>query len=73
VAHNNKPLVDGHYLTDGGLETTLIFHKGMELPHFAAFELLKHPDGKNALSEYYAPYLQIAQNYGLNFILETPT
>ncbi|MDP6041952.1 MAG: homocysteine S-methyltransferase family protein, partial [Candidatus Latescibacteria bacterium] len=34
---------------------------------------LKHPDGKNALSEYYAPYLQIAQNYGLNVILETPT
>jgi S-methylmethionine-dependent homocysteine/selenocysteine methylase len=29
------------FLTDGGLETTLIFHRGIDLPGFAAFDLLK--------------------------------
>ena len=28
------------FLTDGGIETTLIFHDGLELSHFAAFDLL---------------------------------
>ena len=32
------------FLTDGGLETTLIFHNGMELPHFASFDLLRTAD-----------------------------
>ena len=36
------------FLTDG-LETTLIFHEGLELPHFAAFELLKRPEGRAVL------------------------
>ena len=31
------PQLDGGlFLTDGGLETTLIFHEGFELPMFAA-------------------------------------
>ena len=30
------------FLTDGGIETTLIFHQGFELPYFAAFDLLKN-------------------------------
>jgi S-methylmethionine-dependent homocysteine/selenocysteine methylase len=67
------PLTDGYYLTDGGLETALIFHHGIELPHFAAFALLNHPDGRRALSDYYRPYLDIARTYDLNFVLETPT
>jgi len=29
----------GLFLADGGLETTLIHHDGVDLPHFAAFEL----------------------------------
>ena len=33
----------GIFLTDGGMETTLIFHEGIELPHFAAFVLLDSP------------------------------
>jgi homocysteine S-methyltransferase len=30
----------GNFLTCGGMETTLIFHRGIELPHFASFVLL---------------------------------
>ena len=37
----------GIFLTDGGMETTLIFHEGIELPHFAAFVLLDSPRGGN--------------------------
>ena len=39
----------GIFLTDGGMETTLIFHEGVELPHFAAFVLLDSPDGRRKI------------------------
>ena len=40
------PQLDGGlFLTDGGIETTLIFHHGLELPLFAAFDLLKDDEG----------------------------
>lgn len=40
------PQLDGDlFLTDGGIETTLIFHKGLDLPLFAAFDLLKKAEG----------------------------
>lgn len=37
------------FLTDGGIETTLVFHDGLELPDLAAFDLLKGPEGERAL------------------------
>lgn len=64
---------DGFYLTDGGLETTLIFRDNIPLPHFAAFTLLQHQAGREALKRYYLPYLQLAEQQGVGFILETPT
>ena len=63
----------GPYLMDGGLETTLIFHEGIELNHFASFELLNRQEGKEALKKYYTTYLDIAKKFNLDFILETPT
>jgi S-methylmethionine-dependent homocysteine/selenocysteine methylase len=61
------------FLSDGGLETTLIFHKGMDLPHFASFVLMQDDEGIATLSDYYKTYLDIADNSGTGFILETPT
>ena len=52
----------GIFLTDGGMETTLIFHEGVELPHFAAFVLLDSPDGRQKLQKYYERYLAIARD-----------
>ena len=46
-------------LTDGGIETTLIFHQGIALREFAAFELLSNEAGTEALAAYYTPYLRI--------------
>ena len=44
------------FLSDGGLETTLIFHEGFELPEFAAFTLLENEEGYEALKKYYHNY-----------------
>lgn len=61
------------FLTDGGLETTLVFLEGYELPSFAAFDLLKNEDGYNAIKNYYKRYLTIAKDFGMGFVLESPT
>jgi S-methylmethionine-dependent homocysteine/selenocysteine methylase len=62
-----------HYLSDGGLETTLIFHKSIPLNDFAAFELLRNEEGKKVLEEYYKPYLSLAEKYKIGFVIESPT
>jgi S-methylmethionine-dependent homocysteine/selenocysteine methylase len=61
------------FITDGGMETTLIFKQGLDLPHFAAFVLLDDPDGVEALRAYYRSYIEIAQNRGVGIVLDTPT
>jgi S-methylmethionine-dependent homocysteine/selenocysteine methylase len=63
----------GLFLTDGGIETTLIFHDKLELPYFAAFHLMKDANGRAALRRYYARYAEIARKGNLGFILESPT
>lgn len=63
----------GTFITDGGLETTLVFHGGFELPHFASFVLLDDPDGVEALRAYYRAYLEIARSREVGIILDTPT
>ena len=68
------PQLDGGlFLTDGGLETTLIFHEGLDLPLFAAFDLLKDESGREKLRQYYEPYLALAARHGTGFVLESPT
>jgi homocysteine S-methyltransferase len=67
------PQLDSLFLTDGGLETTLIFHRGLDLPEFAAFDLLKSDEGAEELRRYFEPYLEIARERGLGFVLDTAT
>lgn len=64
---------DRRFLTDGGLETTLVFQQGLALPDFAAFPLLESEEGRAALVAYYAPYLELAERLGTGFVLDTPT
>jgi len=61
------------YLTDGGLETTLIFHNELDLPCFAAFDLLKDEAGRETLRDYYRRYADMAVESKCGFILESPT
>lgn len=71
---NTLPQLDGGlYLTDGGIETTLIFHKGWELPDFAAFHLLRTFEGEEALREYFRTYAELARRFGTGLILESAT
>lgn len=66
-------LHDSLFVTDGGLETTLIFHDGIDLPFFAAFDLLKTPNGVAALHRYFEAYVEIALRKRVGVVLETPT
>ena len=70
---NLPQLGDKLFLTDGGIETTLIFHNGFDLPEFAAFDILKTSEGMAALRRYFQQYAGIARDHGLGFILESPT
>ena len=71
---NNLPQLNGKkFLTDGGLETTLIFQHGIDLPHFACFPMLNEPLKRQVLREYYEDYIRIAKRNNMGFILESPT
>jgi homocysteine S-methyltransferase len=71
---NSLPQLGGDFfLTDGGIETTLIFLEGLELPDFAAFALLKTKDGQAALRKYFGTYAGLAQRFGTGLVLESAT
>jgi len=68
------PQLNGRVLlTDGGMETTLIFHDGLELPCFASFPLVESDEGSAALTRYFEPYLAVARRLGTGFLLEAAT
>ncbi len=71
--HELPQLSGDFFLTDGGIETTLIFHDGLELPDFAAFDLLKHDAGLEALRKYFNTYAAIARKHEVGFIFESAT
>ena len=75
MGHRDRlPQLDGGlFLTDGGIETTLIFHEGLDLPEFAAFPLLRDDAGTTALRRYYEPYAALARDRGAGLVLESPT
>jgi homocysteine S-methyltransferase len=68
------PQLEGDlFLNEVGLETSLIFYDGIDLPCFAAFPLLETEDGKRKLREYYRPLLRLARDNRTGFILDTLT
>ena len=71
--HRLPQLDGGLFLTDGGLETTLIYHDGFDLPMFEAFTLVESERGRAALRAYYDRYVSMAASHGNGFILESPT
>lgn len=60
-------------VTDGGLETDLIFSHGVDLPMFAAFPLVDDPAGQSLLAGYYDEYAAIARRAGTGLMLESAT
>lgn len=61
------------WVTDGGLETDLLFHHGIDLPEFAAFPLVEDAAGARVLEQYYRDYAAIAAAADAGLVLETPT
>ena len=71
---SSLPQLDGGtFITDGGMETVLIFKQGIELPDFASFVLLDDPAGAEALRSYYRTYIEIARVHKVGIVLDTPT
>lgn len=62
-----------HFVTDGGLETDLIYNRGFALQEFAAFPLVHDEHGRAALTDYYAGYADIARQAGVGLVLAAPT
>ena len=63
----------GRYVSDGGLETDLIFNHGVDLPEFASFPLVESDRGRSLLREYYDGYAAVARRAGAGLTLEAPT
>lgn len=66
-------LSDVPFLMDGGMETTFIFHEGVDLPHFASFTLMETQEGRDRLRSYYTRYIDLARARGVGFVLDAPT
>lgn len=64
---------DDLFLTDAGLETSLVFYEGIDLPCFATYPLLETEDGRRRLTTYIQPFLRLARDRRAGFILDTQT
>lgn len=71
---NNLPQMSGNlFLTDGGIETYLVFQQGIDLPEFAAFDLMKDEAGRTMIRQYFENYIAIAKRSKVGFVLESTT
>ncbi len=61
------------FISDGGMETSMIFHEGFDLPHFASSVLLKSEDGRAAIERYYQRFIEMARLNGQGYLLDTVT
>ena len=68
--HPPLPQLDRLFLTDAGLETDLIFNRGVDLPCFASIVLLQTDSGRALLRDYFRAHLEIAARHGTGFVLE---
>lgn len=71
--HQLPQLAGYPFITDSGLETTLVFHDGMDLPCFASFPLLETEAGRKRLQDYFQTHIDIARRSKAGFLLEAPT
>lgn len=64
-------LSDHPFLTDSGLETTFIFHEGVELPLNAAIALHASAESEQRLRDYFVRHIRIARAQKSGFVLES--
>ncbi|RKX34105.1 MAG: homocysteine S-methyltransferase, partial [Verrucomicrobia bacterium] len=74
ITRNALPQLSGElFLCDAGIETDLIFNRGIEIREFAAHTLLSDEEGREALSNYFRSFLKLARESGAGFILDSQT
>ncbi len=61
------------FITDGGLETVMIFHEGINLPYFAAIDMMRTQEGREKIHDYFRQYIDIAARHDCGLIVECPT
>src|ERR687894_455965 len=71
--HANLPQLERLFLTDAGLESDMIFNRGIDLPCFASIMLLNTDDGRSALDRYFRDFLDLARRSGTGLVLESAT
>lgn len=74
IYRSNLPQLSGKIcITDGGMETDLIFNRQLTLPEFASYDLLRTQEGYETLYDYFKDYAELAQQFNVGLVLETPT
>ncbi len=56
-------------MTEGGIETEIMYRHGFELPEFAMFPLLENPEAVGAMRQVLSNMLDVAAEFGLSFML----
>jgi S-methylmethionine-dependent homocysteine/selenocysteine methylase len=57
------------FLTDGGIETEIMYKWGFDLPHFAMYPLLDNADATAAMRGMYRRYLDVVAKHGLSALM----
>lgn len=73
MSNISLPQLDRFFLTDAGLETDIIFNKGVDLPYFSSVTLFASDEGRDVLEAYYRDFLGLARRMGTGLILESAT
>lgn len=73
MAISSLPQLERFFLTDAGLETDILFNKGIDLPLFSSVTLLTSDEGLDVLEAYYRDFLDLAWRKGTGLILESAT
>jgi S-methylmethionine-dependent homocysteine/selenocysteine methylase len=66
-------LGEGIFVSYTGMETDLIFNRGIDLPGFASYPLLETEEGRDTVRGYYAQLIDMARQKGVGVLLESIT
>ena len=71
--HNLPQLGNDIFACYTGMDTELLYNRGIDLPGFASYPLLLTVDGKNLLREYYSNLVKLAREQNVGVILDSVT
>ncbi len=67
------PQLERLCLTDAGLETDILFNRGIDISFFASITLLRTDEGRRELDSYFRGFLDLARRMRTGFVLESAT